>query len=1162
MVKKHASGNIADWKSTLLWAYLGQSKSVEAGAVRTTLETHMPDIQYVLAQGGTAPPDFTLHDAGHGFRVAQRMAEIVPEEVLSGLTAYELALLLMSAYLHDVGMTPARRKVTAHYKYLLTGERSCLTTVEVDAFQKWIDDEGRDVEPPLAKDAPTGDLLNLAEEITAYYCRHRHNDWGAEYTREKLDGVKLGSYDGWLEDLVDLCRSHHDGYLELVGKKFNPRLVGSDGEVVHLRYLACVLRIADVLEVDPERTPEVIFRHRDVGEGSVVYWYKDHQLSVRIQKGEQGEQDNVIIFARPSRAYIHRAVEVTVDQIDDELRLCRAIADETNFEKHLTLELPHRWMLPRAVHRDILPIEGTYEYINGAFRPDTQKLLELLSGVELYGTPLAAVRELLQNAFDAVREQVAYQRLDKANPADPQLEHALGLLHSVELRLESNEQGAWLVCTDTGVGMSKAIITDHLLVSGLARRHDVLDLERRAKRAGFLLGRTGQFGIGVLSYFMLADRIEIRTRRSQEAGSNESNGWYFETRGVGSFGELQQDNLLKKGTEIRLRLNPATMVESPAAWYAALREYVKETLLYTPCCFRLSSRLPGCESLDIKPGWVRTQEDFTNALLKELEKARKRYLNRDTQLEILPAATRRKYEESAQAWEETMSEIAGCVRWHVFMGALPDSLGLYRIGLPHFELPRGKSLGFLRVREEGEELMLRQAGAGHCYVPKVAYSAGWRGMKVDSLKYQSGEERMSVVGQLDSAPLRHISLEIVLMSPEVAKVTVNRNEISVSDKVREAVIWLTQQVEAVRRNFADENRDSAYATLNAHLANGAKLPNDLMWFSTEDRSEGRTAKWSAVNYPIVHGARFNFAAFTASKLLWDGAPVQMVDRIEQIDSDGEFNYLTWNPYDVNPERLLFVDSKALRTRYPSEFSWLWTKRPERDGEQHPIGAVCGFPPAWRDICGANVDEYTAYLDNKTFWNLDNVVVTAVNREGWEWVEDAFSNSLDPLHLKDELFKSKGRLAAWVIRCVSKSSQELWNGLRERDASFLSRLWESLGLITPRRRGHAPRGLYYLKGRSYLSASVLTPEGWEEVGGQKAVLDYLPEPGPEWTLTIVPNDEHEREEASGAASREDDGASRKSGKAKGVRANASRRGAERGSKKVVSKTKKGGAKKRR
>ena len=42
---------------------------------------------------------------------------------------------------------------------------------------------------------------------------------------------------------------------------------------------------------------------------------------------------------------------------------------------------------------------GTFEYIDGAFRPDNRRILGLLAGTQLYETPLAALRELLQNAL-------------------------------------------------------------------------------------------------------------------------------------------------------------------------------------------------------------------------------------------------------------------------------------------------------------------------------------------------------------------------------------------------------------------------------------------------------------------------------------------------------------------------------------------------------------------------------------------------------------------------------------------------------------------------------------------------------------------------------------------------------------------------------------------
>ena len=124
-------------------------------------------------------------------------------------------------------------------------------------------------------------------------------------------------------------------------------------------------------------------------------------------------------------------------------------------------------MLEPVVYRDIRPRDDSYVYIDGAFRPNTEKLLELLGGEELYGDQTLAVRELVQNAFDAVRERIAWQRLQQADPLDPRVIDSIAGLHRVSLSVESDDEGRWwLICTDTGAGMTRDILVNHLLVSG------------------------------------------------------------------------------------------------------------------------------------------------------------------------------------------------------------------------------------------------------------------------------------------------------------------------------------------------------------------------------------------------------------------------------------------------------------------------------------------------------------------------------------------------------------------------------------------------------------------------------------------------------------------------------------------------------------------------
>ena len=111
------------WSDTQIWKELEKRQGEEDELVRTFLKGFLPNIETVLTSGGTSPNDFTLHDAGHAFRVAKRMGEIAGN-ILNKLSIHELALLLLSAYLHDIGMTPEEGKVNNHYNSLLSRYKS------------------------------------------------------------------------------------------------------------------------------------------------------------------------------------------------------------------------------------------------------------------------------------------------------------------------------------------------------------------------------------------------------------------------------------------------------------------------------------------------------------------------------------------------------------------------------------------------------------------------------------------------------------------------------------------------------------------------------------------------------------------------------------------------------------------------------------------------------------------------------------------------------------------------------------------------------------------------------------------------------------------------------------------------------------------------------
>ncbi|WP_156520943.1 HD domain-containing protein, partial [Magnetospirillum moscoviense] len=548
--------------------------------------------------------DFTLHDSGHAARVAARMWQLMPPATQAGLHAEERALLLLSAYLHDIGMSPNHGLVRSLYRHLRDGTDA--PEDEADALRRWMDEHAPDEEIPLIEKEGASPLDRVALLVT-HYCRSRHVAWSETWIAAHVTDCDFAP--GFREALTKLCASHHWDGAEVVSLDPLP-LPGEGARQANLRYMATLLRVADVLEISPDRVPPVIRDHNAISPGSALYWAKDLCSAVTCRQSETGAE--VVLAANPDHARVHRAILETCDQIDTELAQAKRHADGGELTAKLT-DAPGRyqWPWPLATTRQIHPLRDAYRYIDGSFRPDVPRLLWILAGTDLYGDPLAAIRELLQNAFDAVRWAIAQTVCDGLD-ADPGLnaeeERAnQAAAHRVTLKLEGGgKDPLWLVCTDDGIGMTADQIERRLLVSGSARRPDQSALERRYRAHGFSAELTGQFGIGALSYFMLADRVEITTRSLVSA----TGAWTFVTEGIGDFGELRPSSRTAIGTEVRLRLRqkltrdggdvPLTDATTVAA---AIGTYLLETVIHTPCAVTC----PGQDGKPrhARPGWFR-----------------------------------------------------------------------------------------------------------------------------------------------------------------------------------------------------------------------------------------------------------------------------------------------------------------------------------------------------------------------------------------------------------------------------------------------------------------------------------------------------------------------------------------------------------------------------
>lgn len=294
------------------------------------------------------------------------MVKFTTVEDRSDLSVYEMSILLLSAYLHDIGMVPERAKRDAHEHFLLTGNQGDLTPEQVSEFQLWLDDDERGISIPLSTGTPTSNTLSLADELTAFYIRSQHNAWSREWIEQhQADSPTL--YDNWLDDLILICQSHHWGRDRLASAEFNCQIRGADTQLVHLRYLACILRIADILENDPERTPDVLFKHRGVDRESELHWFRNHFLTIEVNA------TSVNLDARPKSALQHKALLEMAAEINRELADCAWLRDHSDLNTHPATAHPltRRWQLEPSARVDVCEAEDAdYQFIDAPFNQE------------------------------------------------------------------------------------------------------------------------------------------------------------------------------------------------------------------------------------------------------------------------------------------------------------------------------------------------------------------------------------------------------------------------------------------------------------------------------------------------------------------------------------------------------------------------------------------------------------------------------------------------------------------------------------------------------------------------------------------------------------------------------------------------------------------------
>ncbi|GIJ30168.1 chaperone protein HtpG [Micromonospora qiuiae] len=213
------------------------------------------------------------------------------------------------------------------------------------------------------------------------------------------------------------------------------------------------------------------------------------------------------------------------------------------------------------------------------FQAEARQLLQLMVH-SIYSNKDVFLRELISNASDALDKLRLTAMLDKDLAVDTD---------DLHIAIEVDRDARTLTVRDNGIGMSRDEVVSVIGTIAKSGTAELLRQLREAKDAGASQELIGQFGVGFYAAFMVADKVELTTRRAGEDG-----GTRWESDGAGTY-TVTPITDAPQGTAVTLHLKPADAEDNlhdyTAEW--TIREIVKRYSDFIAHPIRMTVERPG-----------------------------------------------------------------------------------------------------------------------------------------------------------------------------------------------------------------------------------------------------------------------------------------------------------------------------------------------------------------------------------------------------------------------------------------------------------------------------------------------------------------------------------------------------------------------------------------
>lgn len=469
---------------------------------------------------------YTCHGIEHSLSVMDYMYDLI--EDVKQLSELEIAVIIYVALLHDIGMVVNEDEISK----IKTDDLSVVDRKYSLVFEKYGDE-----------------IISLQECVRPLHGR-RAEKHILEYMNNEWFIIPSSTTISFKQEVCDICISHNENF-DWIKVNLNQKTVKSIYKL-NTQYIALLLRIADLLDIDENRTPIYLYKLMNPEGYSDMEW-KQHFIvenGDKVQKNELTKYKYIEFYGTSKNPKIHRKLLKYFDYINEELENAVRLS-ETFLDKIYILKLKTN-VVNKIQTKD-------FSFSDFKLTLDYYAVTNLLMGENIYGHKKFGLRELIQNSIDACKVML---ELSQTKSEFAYIDYK----PFINIILDDDKKQVCII--DNGIGMSLDIIKKYFLNVGVSY---YLSDDYRLK--GNKYNPIGNYGIGFLSCFMLSDTVTVNTKCYGESKLN-----IIEMEKASEFICLScEENPRIYGTEIILDYDKLMQIFSND--YVNIKKFIEENFI-------------------------------------------------------------------------------------------------------------------------------------------------------------------------------------------------------------------------------------------------------------------------------------------------------------------------------------------------------------------------------------------------------------------------------------------------------------------------------------------------------------------------------------------------------------------------------------------------------